>query len=227
MTSEELAAKAGDLYNAGEYSEVISLIESVPQEERTYQLQYMLASAYSDDIESDDNNQLKALKILKQISYQGMYDLKWLYLIGKTYFAINQEEYAIEYFDKITRIIEQDKDIADLLNMRHFVDNCKETLYERALAVIFIVLKNAIKKDKLLICNIEDNKIGVLFPKHNIQVNIEINNLRRSGANLAFEVIYPDNTSQKFNIDGDAHIYEHGIAEALNEFVPAIEDKFK
>lgn len=227
MTNEELIAKVEELYNTGEYSEAIALIESVPQEQRTYQLQYILASAYSDDIESDDNNQLKALKILKQISYQGIYDLKWLYLIAKTYFFINQEEYAIEYFDKLMRIVQQDKDIANLLNMNHFVDRCKETLYERALAVVFVAFKNTLKDDKMLICDINNNKIGMLFPKYDIQVNMEICHLRRSGATISFEVVYSDNSSKKYKIDGDAQTYEYGIAEALHEFVNIIEKEFK
>ncbi len=99
MTQEELLTKAETLYNIGEYSQIISLIQSLPEEQQTYNLLYLLALSYSYNLEgNDDDNQHHALKILKKIADQGECDLKWLYLIGKIYFTINKEEYAIENF---------------------------------------------------------------------------------------------------------------------------------
>ncbi len=228
MTQEELVTKAEALYNIGEYSQVISLIQSLPEEQQTYHLLYLLALSYSDNIDGDDDdNQHNALKILKKISDQGEYDLKWLYLIGKIYFTINQEEYAIEYFDRITRIFQKDKEFSELINMQHFLESCKESLYERALAVIFVVLKEASKDSKMTVANINDNKLSIFFPKYNIDLNIEINHLHRSGASLDFEIIYPDGCSEHYNIDGDANTYENGISDALNKFVSIINKEFK
>ncbi len=229
MTNEELVTNAEALYNEGEYNKVISLIKSIPQEQLTYQLQYLLALSYSDDIESDniDDNYRNALKILKSISDDGEYDMQWLYLTGKIYFMINQEEYAIEYFDKITRMFKNDKEFADLMNMQHFIKSCKEALYERALAVVFIVLKNASKDSKMAVCNIDDNKLELFFPKYSINLTILIDNLRKSGAKLIFEIVYPDSYSQKYTIDGDADTYEDGIADALNRFVNMIKNTVK
>ncbi len=97
MTQEELLTKAETLYNIGEYSQIISLIQSLPEEQQTYNLLYLLALSYSYNLEgNDDDNQHHALKILKKIADQGECDLKWLYLIGKIYFTINKEEYAIK-----------------------------------------------------------------------------------------------------------------------------------
>ena len=158
MTQEELVTKAESLYNIGECSEVISLIQSLPEEQKTYNLLYLLALSYSDNLEGDDDdNQHRALKILEKISDQGEFDLNWLYLTGKVYFTISQEEYAIEYFDKITKVVKNDKEIAELMNMQHFIDNCRELLFNRALAVMFVSLKEASKYEKITICNIENN----------------------------------------------------------------------
>lgn len=228
MTQEELVTKAETLYNIGEYSQVISMIESLPEEQKSYHLLYLLALSYSDNIEGDDDdNQHHALKILKNIADKGEYDLKWLYLIGKVYFTINQEEYAIEYFDRITRIVQKDKEMADLMNMQHFVDSCRESLYERALAVIFVVLKEASKDEKMTICNIDDNKLEIFFPKYNIHLHIAISYMHRSGARLDFEIVYPDSCTKKYCIDGDANTYENGIADALNRFTSIINNEFR
>ncbi len=123
MTQEELLTKAETLYNIGEYSQIISLIQSLPEEQQTYNLLYLLALSYSYNLEgNDDDNQHHALKILKKIADQGECDLKWLYLIGKIYFTINKEEYAIEYFDKIARIFKKDKEFKELINMQYFIE---------------------------------------------------------------------------------------------------------
>ena len=223
MTNEELVAKTESLYDNGEYNQVISLIQSLPKEQQTYPLLFMLALAYSDNIDGDDEeNKRQALKILKQISDSGEYDIKWLYLIGKTYFETNQEEYAIEYFKSINRIYKKEKEIASLMNVQHFIESCNEVLYERALAVIFITLKEASKDDNITINNISENKLAIFFPKYNIKLNMEIYNLHRSGAKLLFEIIYPDNYTQKYDIDGDANTYENIISDALNKFVNII-----
>ena len=227
MTNEELVAKTESLYDNGEYNQVISLIQSLPKEQQTYPLLFMLALAYSDNIDGDDEeNKRQALKILKQISDSGEYDIKWLYLIGKTYFETNQEEYAIEYFNRINRIYQKDKEIASLMNVQHFIESCNEVLYERALAVIFITLKEASKDDNITINNISENKLAIFFPKYNIKLNMEIYNLHRSGAKLLFEIIYSDNYTQKYDIDGDANTYENGISDALNKFVNIINHEF-
>lgn len=227
MTNEELVAKTESLYDNGEYNQIISLIQSLPKEQQTYPLLFMLALAYSDNIDGDDEeNKRQALKILKQISDSGEYDIKWLYLIGKTYFETNQEEYAIEYFNRINRIYQKDKEIASLMNVQHFIESCNEVLYERAFAVIFITLKEASKDDNITINNISENKLAIFFPKYNIKLNMEIYNLHRSGAKLLFEIIYPDNYTQKYDIDGDANTYENGISDALNKFVNIINHEF-
>ena len=228
MTQEELVTQAESLYNIGEYSEVISLIQSLPEEQQTYHMLYLLALAYSDNLDGDDDdNQHSALKILKKISDQGEFDLKWLYLTGKVYFSLSQEEYAIEYFDKITRIVQKDTDIAESMYMQHFVDSCREPLFDRALAVIFVVLKEASKDDKMTICNIDDNKLELFFPRYNIHLKMEISHLHRSGARLTFEIIYPDDCIKNYRIDGDSTTYENGIAVALNRFAGIINKEFR
>lgn len=228
MTQEELVTKAESLYNIGECSKVISLIQSLPEEQKTYNLLYLLALSYSDNPEgNDDDNQHRALKILEKISDQGEFDLNWLYLTGKVYFTMSQEEYAIEYFDKITKVVKNDKEIAELMNMQHFVDSCIESLFHRALAVIFVRLKEASKDEKITICNIEDNKLEFLFPKYNIHLKIEISHMHRSGARLTFEIMCPDNSTKKYRIDGDSTTYENGIADAVNRFAEAVSLEFK
>ncbi len=223
MTQEELNIQAETLYDDGEYDKLISLITSLPEDKRSYNLLYMLALAYSDNTEGDDvDNQYNALKTLNKIADYGEYDLKWLYLMAKTYMAIGQEEYAIEYFNKMTKIYNKNTEIANIIDIHYFVDSCKEHLYERALTVIFVALKDASKDDTIAICNIEDNKIGILIPKFNITINIAINHLHKSGAVLEFNTIYSDGYTSTYNLDGDAQTYEKGIADAINKYVIGI-----
>ena len=86
--------------------------------------------------------------------------------------------------------------------------------------------KEASKDDNITINSISDNKLAIFFPKYNIKLNMEIYNLHRSGAKLLFEIIYPDNYTQKYDIDGDANTYENGISDALNRFVNIINHEF-
>ena len=126
----------------------------------------------------------------------------------------------------LLNILIKDKEFKELINMQYFIDSCKEYLYERALAVIFITLKEASKDDKISISNIKDNNIEVFFPKYDIKLQIEINHLHRSGATLFFKIMYPDNYYQTYHIDGDANTYENGIADAINKFVCIINKDF-
>ena len=64
MTQEELLTKAETLYNIGEYSQIISLIQSLPEEQQTYNLLYLLALSYSYNLEG--TNQPKTISQKKQ-----------------------------------------------------------------------------------------------------------------------------------------------------------------
>ena len=93
MTNEELNVKIDTLYETGKYEEIISIVESLPEDEQTYHLLFVLAACYSDlsDLCDDDFHtyHYKAIKILQKIADIGEHDLKWLYLIGRTYFNAN------------------------------------------------------------------------------------------------------------------------------------------
>lgn len=231
MYNQELCDKVDALYESGEYEAVVSLVENLPDNEKSYHLLYVLAASYSDlsGLGDDDDNtyHYKAIKILKQIADQGEHDLNWLYLIGRTYFNANFEEYAIEYFEKINRICQKDPDLSIFMNLEHFENKCRECLYERALAVIFVTLENASKDKDLSVESILDNDIKLFFPKYNIRVIIDIFELRRSGACLHFKITYPDNAVEEYKIDGYGHTYENGITDALNRFITAVNSNLK
>ena len=79
MTQEELLTKAETLYNIGEYSQIISLIQSLPEEQQTYNLLYLLALSNSYNLQrNEEEKKNHALKILKKISEQGYCHIKWL-----------------------------------------------------------------------------------------------------------------------------------------------------
>lgn len=231
MTNQELSAKIDALYDDGKYEEVVSIVENLPEKEQNYHLLFVLAAAYSDlsDLGDDDCNTYhhKAIKILQQIADQGAHDLKWLYLTGRTYFNANCEEYAIEYFEKINRIRQKDPEVADVIDITHFLNKCKEYLYERALAVIFINLESASKDKSIQLESIIDNKIVMVFPKYNIHITITISDMRRSGACLDFDITYCDNTKAHYRFEGYGHTYENGVTDALNSFITEVNNNIE
>lgn len=231
MTNQELSSKIDTLYNNGKYEEIISIVENLPAKEQDYHLLFVLAAAYSDlsYLGDDDFNTYhhKAIKILKQIADQGEHDLKWLYLMGRTYFNANFEEYAIEYFEKITRICKKDPELSDFMNVSYFIEKCKEYLYERTLAVIFVNLENASKDRHIKLESIVDNQIVMIFPKYNISIKIIITDMRRSGACLDFSISYCDNAKEHYNFEGYGHTYENGITDALNSFITEVNNNIE
>ena len=58
MTNQELCDKIDALYNAGEFEEIVSIVENLPEKEQTYHILFVLAAAYSDlsDLGDDDFN---------------------------------------------------------------------------------------------------------------------------------------------------------------------------
>lgn len=226
MTNQELCAKIDALYDAGEFEEIVSIVENLPEKEQTYHILFVLAAAYSDlsDLGDDDFNtyHYKAIKILKKIADQGENDLKWLYLIGRTYFNANFEEYAIEYFEKINRICKKDPDLDTYMNLNHYVEKCQEYLYERTLAVVFVTLESAANDKELTVQSIQGNQINLFFPKYDIKLNIAVTDLRRSGACLDFTIEYPDNSKEQYKFEGYGHTFENGITDALNRFITEV-----
>lgn len=226
MTNQELCDKIDALYDAGEFEEIISIVENLPEKEQTYHILFVLAAAYSDlsDLGNDDFNtyHYKAIKILKKIADQGENDLNWLYLIGRTYFNANFEEYAIEYFEKINRICKKDPDLDTYMNLSHFVEKCQKYLYERTLTVVVVTLENAAKDKDLTVESIQGNQINLFFPKYNIKLNIAISDLRRSGACLEYTISYPDNAVEHYQFEGYGHTFENGITDALNRFITEV-----
>lgn len=226
MINEELNTKIDALYETGKYEEIISIVESLPEDEQTYHLLFVLAASYIDlsDLCDDDFHtyHYKAIKILQKIADIGEHDLKWLYLIGRTYFNANFEEYAIEYFEKINRICKKDPDLNTFMNINHFEDKCREYLYERILAVVFVILEAASKDKTIRLEHMEDNKLNFSFPKYGIKINIASTNLRRSGACIDFTISYPDNITESYTFEGYGHTFENGITDAVNRFVSEV-----
>lgn len=231
MTNQELNNKVDELYNECKYEEIIPLLENLPENEQTYHLMFMLAASYSylSDLSDDDYNTYyhKAIKILMKISDQGENDIKWLYIMGRTYFNAGVEECAIEYFEKINHICEKTFELDNFMNLAHFIEKCKECLYERTLAVVFVTLEGASHDKDLTVELVDGNKIKLYFPKYNIRVFITINELRRSGAKLDFNIYYPDNAEEVFSFEGFGHTFENGITDALNRFIAEVNNNLK
>ncbi len=230
MSSEELLTKVNNLFEEGNYNDVIAIVEALPESEKTYQLLFLLASSYSElsDFEDEDRYyQQKTLKILDSIALQGEHDLKWLYMMGRTYFNASAEEYAIEYFNKIHRICSKDSELPETINLQHFVNYCKECLYDRALAVIFTNFEEATHDKELTLSNIHDNHVELFFPKYNVKILIDIFELQRSGARLEFETILPDNVIDKFSTEGFGHTYEHGITNAVYKYITHFNENYR
>lgn len=221
--TNDLKDKINSLCSENKYQEAITLIESLPEEEQTYNLKLKLASLYYDISEEDDTEQLtKALKVLQSISNQGETDISWLYLTAKIYFHLNMEEIALEYFERLDRIFQKDNEIHSDLFVKHFITSCKEYIQNKTIHVIQNVFNNICDGD-VHIGDTNGNVIFLHIPECNINIKVTMLELHKNECKLEFDTTSP--IEVKEIVQGYGHSLENAVYIAVSNFISTMNKK--
>lgn len=91
-------ARAGELNEAGRYMDIIELLESAPDGDRTPRLVSELARAYNNLDTEDGGNFGIAIDLLESVRGELEDDPLWNYRMGYAHYYIGEEGYALRYF---------------------------------------------------------------------------------------------------------------------------------
>ena len=134
---EEFFAKIEELTEKDKHTECINVLESIPAEERDYEITYQLARALQnfaivgDDDEGTEYNRgyevlLKSLDILESVRAEGIDRPEWNMRMAYGYqYLFHQEERAIPYAQRWAELDPEDK------NALEVVKECQEEIEKR------------------------------------------------------------------------------------------------
>lgn len=210
------------LYDEGRNEEIIRIIEALPDEDKEYNLLIMLARAYYDITSDTDNVYLeKALNILKSIRKDGESDLAWLYLIAKTYFNLNQEETAIEYFEYIHRLECKDRDLPDNIFASHFIKSCRKYMRKKAMDVIRKNLCDYFGD----ITECDDENISIKLKSDHLSLCITIEKIRKNEFEGLFVTESDSGETYSEKINGCGCALDSAVKDAIYKYILFIGDK--
>ena len=134
---EEFFAKIDELTEKDKHTECINALESIPAEERDYEISYQLARALQNfAIVGDDDKGteyeigeevlLKSLKILESVRAEGINRPEWNMRMAYGYqYLFHQEEKAIHYAQRWAELDPEDK------NALEVIKECQEEIEKR------------------------------------------------------------------------------------------------
>ena len=134
---EEFFAKIDELTEKDKHTECINALESIPAEERDYEITYQLARALQnfalvgDDGKRTDYNiryefLLKSLEILESVRAEGINRPEWNMRMAYGYqYLFRQEEKAIPYAQRWAELDPEDKDALEVIK------ECQEEIEKR------------------------------------------------------------------------------------------------
>ena len=134
---EEFFAKIEELTEKDKHTECINALESIPAEERDYEISYQLARALQnfaivgDDDKGTEYNRgyevlLKSLDILESVRKEGQNKAEWNMRMAYGYqYLFHQEEKAIPYAQRWAELDPEDK------NALEVVKECQEEIEKR------------------------------------------------------------------------------------------------
>ena len=108
-------------HEKGQYQKIIDVLEAIPAEERTHEMDSELARAYN-NLAVPGNRELyqKALSLLKPHADYFAEDYFWNFRMGYSYYFLDQEGRALRYFEKALEARPGDEDTMEL------IDSCKK-----------------------------------------------------------------------------------------------------
>ena len=134
---EEFFAKIDELTEKDKHTECINALESIPAEERDYEISYQLARALQNfAIVGDDDKGteyeigeevlLKSLEILESVRKEGQNKAEWNMRMAYGYqYLTCQEEKAIPYAQRWAELDPEDKDAPEVIK------ECQEEIEKR------------------------------------------------------------------------------------------------
>ena len=134
---EEFFAKIDELTEKDKHTECINVLESIPAEERDYEISYQLARALQnfaivgDDDKGTEYNigyefLLKSLEILESVRKEGQNKAEWNMRMAYGYqYLFHQEEKAIPYAQRWAELDPEDKDALEVIK------ECQEEIEKR------------------------------------------------------------------------------------------------
>ena len=135
---EEFFAKIEELVEKDKHTECINALESIPAEERNYEISYQLARALQNfAIVGDDDKGteyeigeevlLKSLEILESVRKEGQNKAEWNMRMAYGYqYLTCQEEKAIPYAQRWAELDPEDKEVA-----LEVIKECQEEIEKR------------------------------------------------------------------------------------------------
>ncbi|MFY9263166.1 MAG: YbjN domain-containing protein [Actinomycetaceae bacterium] len=101
---EELIARVHGWHEENEHQKIINALESVPEDERTYDVICLLARAYSNVGQPTDKGQQanyeKATELLKSVETDGLTDPLWYMRMGYALFYLDRPAEALTYLNQ-------------------------------------------------------------------------------------------------------------------------------
>ena len=226
----DFLSKIDELYNEEKHEEIIKLIEALPEDEKEYNILIMLAKAYYDIMDDDDTAHFeKTLSILKSISDDGESDLVWMYLIAKTYFNLNQEEIALEYFERIYNIINKDSDDIPVdVAVGLFIDSCRECIHTRAVNTFQSVLQYFLRDQNCNCEKIEDNDDCSCFVINKLKTTIYIDFecLQKNICTIKVKTIIDNRTIDWETFECYCKTLENAVVSATAEYLKKLQTYF-
>ena len=116
-------------HNADAHQEIIDTIEAIPAEQRGYRLTSLLARAYNNLAQPEDENYHalleRAAALLAPLKSQGESDPLWNFRMGYALFYLDREEEALTYFERAAALEPGDPDTL------YFIDECKKYMAQK------------------------------------------------------------------------------------------------
>lgn len=225
--TQEFIDNINKLLEEYKFKEIIDLIEQLPDKEKNYQAKLYLANAYYDKIDDsldleEDNNLDKILQILLSVSDEGEQDLRWLNLMGKTYYNLNKEDIAIEYFERIKRICQKDPEIAENLFVDKFIDSCNEYIEEKAINTIEKAFHNFYSgKELYFSVNKKEKDLKIDVVGSSTTYNIVIKLIYKNHCKIEYTYRHNNSVDTK-NISGFGNNIENAVLDSVYRYLDSM-----
>ena len=199
---EEFFAKIDELTEKDKHTECINALESIPVEERDYEISYQLARALQnfaivgDDDKGIEYNRgyevlLKSLDILESVRAEGIDRPEWNMRMAYGYqYLFHQEERAIPYAQRWAELDPEDEVAPEVVKMCHKRKLKKE---RKLFHELFDFLNDKLETTE---CKYDFSLTKEFLKDKNIDAKMVLSFLKESGAGCDCEVIF--NVEEKF-----------------------------
>ncbi len=139
MSESELSALMEQIEtweDAGEFQKVIDTIEAIPEEERGYDLVFVLANSYCESAPDGEEGVPfleKSVELLQSIEEKGQYDSGWNLGMGCALYYLDQEEAALHFFQNAAKLNPEDEVALE------YIEECKSCIKDKDIAAYMLL----------------------------------------------------------------------------------------